>query len=403
MVIRMEKPGDSYLVWEKNGKNRGDLLFGRSLKDHGFGKVSMEDSINRDVGKLVFFLGKEKSGKPINLDTEMKITIVNALWNLLVGEELSLQDPKLLRIVKIIDDVAKQWRAPKPLFLLFGNWAVELLEPSFQSMVSLGKALEELIIPYIHAHKNQCQEENNYFIDTYLKEIQKCKDRKSSFWGNRGEESLLASLMDLFLGGIETTSSTLSWGILYMLHHPDIQKRVQDELDTVLDSKRQATIEDKIKLPYTSAVINEIMRSSNIIPSAGRSITKAINVNGLAIPQGSFVVGNIKGMHKDPTIWKNPDLFDPTRFIDNDGSCKGSDKLINFSTGKRSCPGQTLAEKELFLFLVGLMQAFEFRPVQGRGLPSCSGFDVESNTRVVKCPPPYEVILIIREKSQFSY
>ena len=121
-------------------------------------------------------------------------------------------------------------------------------------------------------------------------------------------------------------------------------------MDTVLDSKRQATIEDKIKLPYTSAVINEIVGSSNIIPSAGRTITKAINVNGLAIPQGSFVVGNIKGMHKDPTIWKNPDLFDPTRFIDNDGSCKGSDKLMNFSTGKRSCPGQTLAEKELFVF-----------------------------------------------------
>ena len=174
-------PSHKLRYGHQDGKARG-LLFSvvgeewqeqrrfivRSLKDHGFGKLSMEDSIKRDVGKLVFFLGKEKSGKPINPDTEMKITIINALWNLLVGEELSLQDPKLLRIVKIIDDVAKQWRAPKPLFLLFGNWAVELLEPSFQSMVSLGKALEDLIIPYIHAHKNQCQEENNYFIDTYL-------------------------------------------------------------------------------------------------------------------------------------------------------------------------------------------------------------------------------------------
>ena len=68
----------------------------RCLKDHGFGKISMEDSITRDVEKLVLKLEAEPEGKALNLDTHLKVTIVNALWALLVGEELVLDDPKLL-------------------------------------------------------------------------------------------------------------------------------------------------------------------------------------------------------------------------------------------------------------------------------------------------------------------
>ena len=273
-----------------------------------------------------------------------------------------------------------------------GTWAIELFDPLFKTAVSLGQALEDLINPYVKTHKdNHDDDENKDFMDSYLKEILRCQDKTSSFYGKRGEESLMASIMDLFLGGIETTAATLSWGILYMLHNPEVQKKVQNELDMVLDPQRQVTQDYKSRLPYTCAVINEIYRHSTIFPTVTRTTTSPIKINGFIIPQGALVIGNLIGIHQDSRIWKHPAKFDPSRFIDQvDGSCKGSDNLVTFSVGKRSCAGQTLAEKELYLFFVGLLRAFELKPVPGRELPNC---DVGKAVKVIKSAPPYEVIL----------
>ena len=287
-----------------------------------------------------------------------------------------------------------QWSFPNPLLFLLGTWAVEHFDPVFKTAVSLNKALEDLIVPYINAHEEN-QEMGDY-IDSYLKEIQKSDNYKSSFYGKRGKDSLLASLMDIFLGGIETTASTLNWGILYMLHYPHVQKAVHQELDENLDGKRQITIEDKGKIPYTCAVINEIMRHSNIVPTANRTTTKAIQIDDLTIPEGSLVIGNLAGINKDSRFWNNPDEFDPSRFLDiNNGSCTGSEHLVNFGIGRRVCPGQTLAEKELFLFFTGMMRAFEFKPIKGRKLPR-----IDENRYVqINYAPPFEVVLKRRNRN----
>ena len=124
---------------------------------------------------------------------------------------MALDDPKLRRIVNVIENVVKQWRFPNAVLFQLGTWAIELFDPLFKTAVSLGKALEDLIVPYIRAHKDtQSFEEHKDYLDSYLGEIKKCKDPKSSFFKTRGEESLLASLMDLFLGGVETTAATLT-------------------------------------------------------------------------------------------------------------------------------------------------------------------------------------------------
>ena len=77
--------------------------------------------------------------------------------------------------------------------------------------------------------------------------------------------------------------------------------------------------------------------------------TTPLRAGPYTIPTGHMLFPSLKEIMMGGDSWRKSNEFDPTRFIDNDGSCKGSDKLMNFSTGKRSCPGQTLAEKELFL------------------------------------------------------
>ena len=79
--------------------------------------------------------------------------------------------------------------------------------------------------------------------------------------------------------------------------------------------------------------------------------------------QGALIFANILHVHYDKDHWQNPEAFNPNRFIDeNSQTFKTNERLIPFSIGKRYCLGQSLAEKEYFLFFVGLLQKFEFLP-----------------------------------------
>ena len=82
-------------------------------------------------------------------------------------------------------------------------------------------------------------------------EIQNTKDPNSSFYGEKGINNLAANLMDLFIAGSETTSTTLTWAILYMVRNPDVQDKVQKDLDTVLGKYKIPSLSDKPSLPYT--------------------------------------------------------------------------------------------------------------------------------------------------------
>ena len=88
----------------------------------------------------------------------------------------------------------------------------------------------------------------------------------------------------LFLGA-ETTSSSLLWSFLFLLHHPEVQSQVQSEIDSVVEG-RNVLLEDKASLPYTNAVLMESMRMATIVPNAlPHSAMEDIQYNGYIIPK----------------------------------------------------------------------------------------------------------------------
>merc|ERR1712156_767483 len=87
-----------------------------------------------------------------------------------------------------------------------------------------------------------------------LTEIEKTTDETSSMFGQLGLDNLKVTLFDLFLAGSETTSTTLTWSFLYMVRYPEIQRKVQKELDEVVGMARMPSMKDKPDLPYTEAV-----------------------------------------------------------------------------------------------------------------------------------------------------
>eukprot|EP00091_Calanus_sinicus_P011670 TRINITY_DN26333_c0_g1_i1.p1 TRINITY_DN26333_c0_g1~~TRINITY_DN26333_c0_g1_i1.p1 ORF type:complete len:147 (-),score=23.78 TRINITY_DN26333_c0_g1_i1:435-875(-) len=123
------------------------------------------------------------------------------------------------------------------------------------------------------------------FIDKYLTEIENTKDPNSSFFDKTGIENLASTLTDLFIAGSETTSTTLTWAFLYMVRNPEVQQKVQKEIDAAVGRYKIPSLADKPNLPYTEAVLMEIQRCSNIVSRWCCSLhIKDVTVNGVVIP-----------------------------------------------------------------------------------------------------------------------
>ena len=147
---------------------------------------------------------------------------------------------------------------------------------------------------------------------------------------------LVRCLCDMFGAGTETSATTIKWALLFMIQNPDIQHRVQKELDQEIGGDRMISLKDRPNLPYTYATLMEIQRVSNVVPlSVPRATTVNTRLGGYDIPKGTVVIPNIWGIHHDPAIWKDPEEFQPERFLDDQGCLKRWEEFIPFSLGKK--------------------------------------------------------------------
>lgn len=141
-------------------------------------------------------------------------------------------------------------------------------------------------------------------------------------------------ILDLFLGGVETVSNTLTWGIVFMIRNPDVQAKVQKEIDDVTALERRPQMSDKARMPFTTATLLEIQRCANISAVGVPHIaTEDITIAGYEIPKGTRVLYHIHYMLIDPRYWKEPTKFDPSNFLDDDGHVLKRDAMMPFGIG----------------------------------------------------------------------
>ncbi|KAH7698252.1 CYP-33C9 protein, partial [Aphelenchoides avenae] len=165
---------------------------------------------------------------------------------------------------------------------------------------------------------------------------------------------------DLFAAGQETTSTTLAWGFVYILNAPEVQKRLHDELDSVVGADRLITMDDRPSMHYTNAVIMEIQRLCNLVQqNLLHRTTRDVVIDGYHLPKGITIVPQMSCVHHDEKVFPNPKRFDPDRFLDKNGRFKPMAEVFPFSIGKRQCLGEGLAKMELFLFLSNLLNHFK--------------------------------------------
>ncbi|XP_005419041.1 cytochrome P450 2J6-like isoform X2 [Geospiza fortis] len=273
-------------------------------------------------------------------------------------------DENFHRLIESFDTLAAFLNSISFYMYELSPWLAGHFLPSVKKMKSCRDFVEALLVKELEIHKGKRKlDENQHFIDYYLDEIDKTKGDADATYD---EENLIQTVADLFVAGIETTATTLLWALLYMVIYPDIQEKVQKELDAVVGCSHVFCYEDRKRLPYTNAVIHEIQRYSNILLIAlPRMSVKDTELLGYRIPKNTVVLSNIDSVLADPGKWETPDQFNPGHFLDKDGNFVNREAFLPFAIGHRVCMGELLARMELFIVFSTLLQAFTFTLPEG--------------------------------------
>ncbi|KAH7717551.1 Protein CYP-33C1 [Aphelenchoides avenae] len=231
------------------------------------------------------------------------------------------------------------------------------------------------------------------FVGSYFRAKRRHEEKNSSHdntWHLFRDDSLRSLCIDLWTGGLETTSNSLAFMVLYLMLDQESQCRMHAELDAVVGSERQITLADRSRLPYVQAV--ETQRLSNLLPqNLHHKTMRDVNVNGMLIPEGTRIDPQIACVLYDEKVFPEPHRFKPERFLDENGHLKKVDELIPFSLGKRQCPGESLARMELFLFAANIFNQFRVFPVDPLKPPS-----VAKEPSLTVRPQPYKARVVLR-------
>ncbi|KAI4370383.1 hypothetical protein MLD38_018741 [Melastoma candidum] len=179
-------------------------------------------------------------------------------------------------------------------------------------------------------------------------------------------------LMDIVIGGTDTTAAMVEWVMAELLHHKDAMEKVMEQLTEVVGVNSMVQEHCLPKLKYLEAVVKETFRLHPALPLVvPRSPDSSCVVGGYTIPKGSTVFLNAAYIHTDPKLWDKPLDFVPERFLEDPSEYDFSGNnfvYLPFGSGRRICPGLPLAEKMLMFMLANFLHSFHWELPEGTEL-----------------------------------
>ncbi|XP_027334309.1 geraniol 8-hydroxylase-like [Abrus precatorius] len=176
---------------------------------------------------------------------------------------------------------------------------------------------------------------------------------------------VLHLFLDLFVAGIDTTSTSIDWVMTELLRNPEKLEKVRKELEQVFVKGKQLDESLISKLPFLQAAVKESFRLHPPVPLLlpHKSGVDA-ELCGFMVPESAQILVNVWGMGRDSSIWINPDQFMPERFLESGIDFKGRDfELIPFGAGRRICPGLPLASRTVHIVLASLLFTYDWKPI----------------------------------------
>ncbi|KAF7844738.1 geraniol 8-hydroxylase-like [Senna tora] len=175
--------------------------------------------------------------------------------------------------------------------------------------------------------------------------------------------------LDLFIAGTDTSSSTLEWIMAELIHNPEKMAKAKAELEQIIGKNGKIEEHQVSNFPYLQAVVKETLRLHAPAPFLlPHTANEDVELCGFLIPKDAQILVNVWAMGRDPSIWDNPHVFTPERFLDTEIDYRGSGRdfrFIPFSAGRRTCPGLPLASRIVTFMLASLLYHFDWKLPDG--------------------------------------
>ncbi|EYC10646.1 hypothetical protein Y032_0054g2477 [Ancylostoma ceylanicum] len=336
-----------------------------TLRNFGMGRNIIEERIMYEFEITCEELEKRLNAGEASIDPDKMFDLLvgNIINRMLFTDRFEKKDEQRFFALKEKMDKSMENFSMFDM-LLFAEWSEDL--PLIRSRKEcLLKPFDD-VINFIRGQIDQRKKdianshhiiegEGTDFVDAFL--LQMKNEENSGNLSSFDEEWLVMTLLDLWSAGMETTKITLNWAFSFLLLYPEVKSRLEEELLSVTKGQRDISIKDRQLTPYFNAVLTEVHRCAMIVPlSMWRDTSEDTVVGEFLIPKGTAISAQISVIMNDEKYFKDNHEFNPDRYLTED---KIDHMVVSFGLGKRACPGESLAQAELYLIIANLLLRFE--------------------------------------------
>ncbi|KDP43432.1 hypothetical protein JCGZ_16719 [Jatropha curcas] len=324
---------------------------------------------------LKLILRKSYEGKEVDLGEELMTFSNNVISRMTMSKRCSTTDDEANDVRKLIEEVGVLtgefnfqdyiWFCKNIDVQGFGK-RLKRLQVKLDSMMEgiLKEHEEERMKKKKKINNGELGDKDHIkkdFVDILLDIME---DESSEMRLSR--DSVKAFILEMFTTGTGTSAGVIQWAIAELINHQNIFKKAREEIDFVVGNNRLIEESDIQNLPYLQAIVKETLRLHPSGPLFTRESTQDCNIGGYHIPAKTRLLVNVWAIGRDPNYWENPLEFEPERFMDNEKNglidVRGQNyHLLPFGSGRRSCPGTSLALQVIQTTLGCLVQCFDWK------------------------------------------
>lgn len=330
-----------------------------------------------------------RNGLPVDVGEQMFLTIMNVITNMMWGGTVKGKDRAGLgtEFRLVVNEMTRLLGTPNvsDFYPSLGRFDLQGVR---KKMKVLAKKFDDIFEKMIKKRQEMDGQEGSKDFLQFLLKLKDDQDAKDPL----SMTHLKSLLMDMVVGGTDTTSNSVEFALAEMMNKPQILQKVQEELDNVVGKDNIVEESHLPKLPYLYAVMKEILRLHPVLPlMVPHCPSETCVVGGYTIPKGSRVFVNVWSIHRDPSIWENPLEFIPERFLDGKWDYSGKDfSYFPFGSGRRICAGIAMAERMFLFSLASLLHSFDWKLPEGQKLDLSEKFGIvlKKTVPLVLIPTP---------------
>lgn len=324
------------------------------------------------------------AGKTVDIFKEMGLCALDIICETAMGKNVNAQYHENSDYVRAVSDTCKIIHRRQKFPFLWPDTIFDAL--------SYGKIFRKSVKTLHDFTLNVIKERKKDLIDRFgsnlkdldYEQISSNGKKRLAFLdlllctGGLQEDDIREEVDTFMFEGHDTTAAAMTWVCYLLCKNPEVQKKVHQELDTILgESSRSITQDDLRGLKYLECVIKESLRLMPSVPIFGRTLTEDCQFGKYLVPKGTTALIITTLLHTNKQQFKDPFQFDPDRFISEDASSRHPYAYIPFSAGPRNCIGQKFAMMEQKVVLSSVLRSFQLELV---------GNDVEPSAELVLRP-----------------